>query len=57
MGIWSSKVEAESSVDTVSLRILVIDEVRLPSQPPLVSVAGGSRAYGMTLTNVAYSAH
>jgi hypothetical protein len=57
MNIWSSEVYAESIVDTVSLGMVVIDEMHLPSRPPLVDVAGGSGAYGMTLSDVAHSAH
>ncbi|OAL54988.1 Ribokinase-like protein [Pyrenochaeta sp. DS3sAY3a] len=45
MGSWISKIEAEPGVDTVSLGMVVIDEIRLPSRPPLIDVAGGSGTY------------
>ncbi|KAF1842052.1 Ribokinase-like protein [Cucurbitaria berberidis CBS 394.84] len=45
MGSWVSKPKAELSVDTVSLGMVVIDEIRLPSRPPLIDVAGGSGTY------------
>ncbi|KAI4619986.1 hypothetical protein J4E80_004511 [Alternaria sp. BMP 0032] len=45
MGNWFSKAEVESTVDTVSLGMVVIDEIHLPHRSPLVDVAGGSGTY------------
>ena len=40
MDTWSSKVEDDSTVDTVSLGMVVIDEIHLPTRSPLIDVAG-----------------
>jgi len=48
-----SKVEDDSTISTVSLGMVVIDEIHLPKRSPLIDVAGGSGAYGMYLTHVA----
>lgn len=53
MDTWSSNVEDDSTVGTVSLGMVVIDEIHLPKRSPLIDVAGGSGAYGMYLTRVA----
>jgi len=45
-----------SSVDTVSLGMVVIDEIRLPSRDPLIDIAGGSGTYGMVLPNAVCTA-
>ena len=47
-----SKVEDDSTISTVSLGMVVIDEVHLPIRSPLIDVAGDSGAYGMYLTYV-----
>jgi len=57
MGNWFSKAEVESTVDTVSLGMVVIDEIHLPHRSPLVDVAGGSGTYGTYPTHVALSKH
>ncbi|KAH9872702.1 hypothetical protein J1614_005096 [Plenodomus biglobosus] len=41
----SCSQDTHDHVDTVSLGMVVIDEIRLPSRPPLKDVAGGSGAY------------
>jgi len=48
-----SKVEDDPTISTVSLGMVVIDEIHLPKRSPLIDVAGGSGAYGMYLTRVA----
>ncbi|KAI4638540.1 hypothetical protein J4E93_010095 [Alternaria ventricosa] len=45
MDTWSSNVEDDSTVGTVSLGMVVIDEIHLPKRSPLIDVAGGSGAY------------
>ncbi|KAH7380178.1 putative PfkB family kinase [Pyrenochaeta sp. MPI-SDFR-AT-0127] len=39
------EVYSELAIDSVSLGMVVIDEIHLPSQPPLIDVAGGSGTY------------
>lgn len=57
MDVWSSQEEMKASIDTVSLGMVVIDEIHLPSRRPLVHVMGGSGAYDMIPSDVARSAH
>jgi hypothetical protein len=47
MGNFFSQLRADFEVVSVSLGMVVIDEIRLPSSPPFVDVAGGSGCYGV----------
>ncbi|KAF2832401.1 putative PfkB family kinase [Ophiobolus disseminans] len=45
MTAWLSGKELNTSVEFVSLGMVVIDEIRLPSRPPIIDVAGGSGSF------------
>lgn len=46
MDNWISPLKAEPDVYSVSLGMVVIDEIRFPSRSPIFDVAGGSATYG-----------
>ena len=41
-----SQPVTESTLFSVSLGMVVIDEIRFPSRAPIIDVAGGSAVYG-----------
>jgi hypothetical protein len=47
MGNLFSQLRADFEVVSVSLGMVVIDEIHLPSSPPFIDVAGGSSCYGV----------
>lgn len=51
MDHWISPPNTEITVFSVSLGMVVIDEIRLPSRAPMIDVAGGSAIYGTGTPN------
>ena len=46
MESWGTHPKEERQILSTSLGIVVIDEIRTPSHPPLIDIAGGSGIYG-----------